>query len=228
MTNIHCILRLIIIIFFINLSCIYSQVNDFESWSCIEIKKKITKKIEFIFEEELRLNDNSTKIKKIYSDIGLSYSFNKHIKLVGYYRFIKKRKYDSYYSNRHRLYADIFLKNKFNRLTIAYRTRYQAKYVDIYSSEDGFIPRKYNRNKLSLKYDIKKNPISPYCSFEAYYQLNNPEGNEFDKIRYTCGIDYKFNKRNSLDIYYRLQKQININNPVNSYILGLKYCYSIK
>ena len=215
----------IILLLFCTFTVSLAQINDFELWSGVQLRKNITKKLRVSFEEEIRFNENISDIKKFYSEIGLSYRLNKHIRFAARYRFTENKTILSYYSTRHRIMADISLRYKISRLFIAFRSRYQIKYIDIYSSETGFVPRNHSRNKLSLKYNIRKNPVSPFTSGELYYQLNNPEGNQLDKLRYTAGFEYNINKKNSFDIYFRIQQQINVNNPVKSYIIGVKYFY---
>ncbi len=217
----------IILLLFCTFTVSFAQVNDFELWSGVQLRKKITKKLRVSFEEEIRFNENISDIKKFYSEISLSYRLNKYIRFAARYRFTENKTLLSYYSTRHRIMADISLRYRISRLTVAYRARYQTKYIDIYSSETGFVPQNHSRNKLSLKYNIRKNPVSPFISSELYYQLNNPEGNRLDKLRNTAGFEYNINKKNSFDIYFRIQQQINVNNPVKSYIIGVGYFYML-
>lgn len=215
----------IILLLFCSFTVSLAQISDFELWSGVQLRKNITKKLRVSFEEEIRFNENISDIKKFYSEISLSYRLNRYIKFAAHYRFTENKTILSYYSTRHRIMADISLRYRISRLTVAYRARFQTKYIDIYSSETGFVPRNHSRNKLSLKYNIRKNPVSPFASGELYYQLNNPEGNQLDKFRYTAGFEYNINKKNSFDIYFRNQQQLNVNNPVKSYIIGVKYLY---
>ena len=208
-------------------SVIYAQEEDMELWTGIQVEKNITENLKTSFEQEFRFNENISDTKKIYSELGLSYKINKNIRISASYRFEKRRKIEDYYVNRHCFYASVILKNKINRFALAFRTQYKTKYVSSYSEEYGSIPKDYLRNKLSLKYNIKKNPITPLFYCESFYQLDNPEGNKFDKIRYALGADYKINKKNNLNIFYMLQKQFNVNSPVNSCIIGIGYHYNL-
>ncbi len=218
----------ILIIFIITYSSVaYAQEEDMELWTGIQIEENITKKLKTSFEQEFRFNENISNTKKIYSELGLSYKINKNIRIAASYRFEKNQKIEDYYVNRHCFYAGITLKNKIKRFALAFRTQYKTKYVSSYSEEYGSVPKNYLRNKLSLKYNIKKNPVTPFFYCESFYQLDNPEGNEFDKIRYALGVDYKINKKNNLNIFYMLQKQFNVNSPVQSYIIGIGYQYEL-
>jgi hypothetical protein len=46
----------------------------------------------------------------------------------------------------------------------------------------------------------------------------------YDKIRYTVGTDYKFNKEHKLTLYYRYQDYADID-EVSGHILGIGYAF---
>lgn len=204
---------------------LFSQQKDFETWSSVELQYNISKKLRISLTDELRLKNNSTTIKKYFFDLCLSYKFNKYIKIAGNYRLIQRNNID--YSTGHRFYADLSLKKEIKRFDLSYRTRYHSQYIDINSSEDGLTPENYLRNKISIKYDIKKKSLFPFASYELFYQVGNPGKNEFNKMRFTVGLEYKINEKNNFDLFYRIQPRFNVNNPLTSYILGINYCLSL-
>jgi hypothetical protein len=81
-------------------------------------------------------------------------------------------------------------------------------------------------NKLKVKYDIRNFPVTPSFSVETFYQLNNPDGNQFNKLRYTLSFGYRLNKQNELECYGLINNKINVSNPSKSYVLGIGYTYS--
>lgn len=82
------------------------------------------------------------------------------------------------------------------------------------------------RNKLKVKYDISHFPVTPSFSVETFFQLNNPDGNQFNKLRYTLSFGYKINKHNQVECYGLINNKINVSDPYKSYVLGIGYTYS--
>lgn len=205
-------------------------VNDAGLWTTFNLDKDLTKKLAVFFTEEYRLKENFTETNLFYTDIGLEIRPAKFIKASLAYRLIEKHIYDNPYSYRHRLMLDITLKKKFENFSVSYRQRFQEEIRNIYSSKDGIMPEWYSRNKVAIKYDFGK-PIIPYIAAEFRYQFHNPRSVESDdtwhRNRYSAGLDYKINDKNSFGLYYLVQQEFNVSAPANLYILGLEYSLSL-
>ena len=78
------------------------------------------------------------------------------------------------------------------------------------------------RSRLSVSYDIKQCPFEPFAEVEMYNELDKAFA--YDKIRYTVGTDYKFNKEHKLTLYYRYQDYADID-EVSGHILGIGYAF---
>jgi hypothetical protein len=202
----------------------FAQVNDAGLWVGVNVEKKITKKLTAALSEELRFNENVSELGTAFTEAGVEYKLVKNLTVGVAYRFIQKRQLDDFYSLRHRGIASLTYKLKAKRIEISIREKYQAQYTDVNSSDDGKVPDVYLRNKLTIKYDSQKK-YTPFVASELFYQLNNPDGNEFDNVRYTAGFEYKFNKLNSADLFYLLNREFNVNNPLTEYIIGISYTY---
>ena len=201
---------------------VFSQNNDMQLWTNISLEKKITKTFSFNFTEEVRFNENISEVGQFFSDIGGTYKISKAWRISANYRFTNKRQVDDLYSKRHRYYLDLSFKKKFDLVVFSFRTRFQSQYADIYSSNDGTVPNYYSRNKLSLKLDLNKK-YSPYLSAEMFYQLNNPDGNKLDNMRYSLGLEYEFNKRMGIDLFYMIQQEYNVKNPERDFVVGVGF-----
>lgn len=105
------------------------------------------------------------------------------------------------------------------------RTRLQGELQDYYTSEFGKIPEFYLRNKFEVKYDISH--WTPYVSVEFRYQIyerKTPETNGlYHRARPALGLDYKINKRNSCGLYYLIQKEWNVSEIDELYMVGVQY-----
>jgi hypothetical protein len=205
----------------------FAQENDFQTWTNIGIQKKITDKLKFSLSEELRLCENSSRMKTLYSDAGLTYTLNKTFRIGGFYRLITSYDPAESYTNSQRVYTDISARHEFKRIMVVFRTRFQARVLNA-DRDPGNNPTTYNRNKLTLNYNIRHSSLSPFLGAEMFYQLNNGEGNKIDKLRFSAGTEYEINKKQNLVVYYMLQQEVNAIDPVRAFIFGLQYTYNLK
>lgn len=209
-----------------NISSAYAQQNDFGVWGSIAVTHKFSRRLSASVEEQFRFNQNASNLVQYFSDAGLEYSISKKFKVAICYRFINSYQY-TYYSKRHRLYADLSYKTKISLLQLLLRTRLQEQQQDIFSSEHGRIPAWYSRNKITAKIDLNKK-YAPYLSAELFYMLSAPneDGGLIDKMRYAAGVQYEFNRVHAVDFYYMIQQDKNVNDPVTDFVVGLGYVFS--
>ena len=141
----------------------------------------------------------------------------------------KQEETEAYWGTKHRLYASVIATFKAGNVKISLRERWQYTYrpevpdVTYDWKKDRLEPVKGKgknvvRSRLQLSYDKKKAWWEPYVSAEAYIS------NDF-KARYTAGCEFKINKHNTLDVFYRYQdiyEDDDYNNR-DSHILGVGY-----
>lgn len=77
------------------------------------------------------------------------------------------------------------------------------------------------RSKLTVEYNVKGLPINPYASIDYGCGLNY----KVNKWKYTLGTEYKINKQNKIDFYYRFSHDDDDEEP-NGHIIGVGYKYS--
>lgn len=146
--------------------------------------------------------------------------------------------YDAKYDDnqvRHRVTPFIQGKLKAGRFGFSLREKYEVTYKDESDrvKESGKIdtykmnPEKAWRNKLKVNYDIPGIKLEPFVSAETFYQLNNPDGNRLEKIRYILGLEYKINKHHSVDISGILNHTVDKDEPGKEYIIGIGYKFDI-
>jgi hypothetical protein len=203
-----------------------AQQKDFGVWASVSARHKITQKLSVTVEEQFRFNQNATAIGQYFTDAGLEYALSKKFKLGISYRFINSFQ-NTYYSKRHRVYVDLSFKTKYSSLQIILRTRLQEQQKDLYSSETGYLPEWYSRNKVTLKLNNGRKFL-PYVSTELFYMIAAPNTVKsiVDKMRYTAGMEYEFNRVHAVDVYYLIQHDINVNNPIADYVAGIGYVYT--
>ena len=208
----------------------FAQHQDAWQWTTLSISKKITPKTSVIFDEELRLFQNLSRINLVYTNIGASYKINNYFKITGVYRWLEKSRADGRYSTRHRFYTDAIFKYKYDPVTFVYRARLQTEIRDVNSSDKGTVPENYWRSKFDIKLDLNKR-YTPYIAAEFRYQFNNDRlieaNNGFERGRYYIGCDYEINKKNSFGLYYMIQREFNVNDPETDFTIGISYGLSL-
>ncbi|HEY4786254.1 MAG TPA: DUF2490 domain-containing protein [Bacteroidales bacterium] len=212
----------------------YTQTNGFGIWSTLGIEKRAGK-WNFNLEGELRTKDNASQVSRWSLSLIPSFRFNKHLEVGGGYEYIYF--YDSKYADfqpRNRFILFVQGKQNLGNFTLTLRERAQVTFKDEsdrIKSSGKIDTYKINpewiwRNRLKVAYNIPKFPINPAISFETFYQLNNPEGNNFCKLRYTLAFHYNLAKHHHFELYGLIDKQINVNNPVMNHVIGIGYTYS--
>lgn len=203
-----------------------AQQNDFGVWASVALKHKFSQKFSATVEEQLRFGNNAGTLVQYFTDAGLEYSISKKFRVALCYRFTNGYR-NTYYSKRHRLYADLSFRTKYSRIQILLRTRIQEQQQDIHSSDNGRIPVWYSRNKITSKIDLNKK-YAPYLSAELFYLLSAPneEGGYVDKMRYSAGVEYEFNRVHAIDLHYLIQQDKNLNDPVTDFVIGIGYVFS--
>lgn len=207
-------------------SPVQCQNRDAGLWTSASFEVKVVKKLSASISQEFRFNENITELGTAFTDAGLSYKLSKHIQFAANYRFIQKRRIDNYYSFRHRLYVYVKYEKKIKPVQIQIRSRVQNQLSDIGRASDGGIPEYYLRNKLSVSLDLDK-PYSPYISVELFSPLHYPPTSAFDNIRTSAGVEYSFSKHHKADLFYMIQKELNVSRPETDFIIGLGYSYKL-
>lgn len=206
-------------------------VRDFEVWSSATFAYKAGKNLKFSLEEQIRLKSDASEIDQYFTELGAQYNFGKHLYAGVAYRYSRKNDNTGKiqgYENFGRLNFDLGHKFDLGRFGIDNRLRYQTKNELGVSAEEGDVTSNRLRFKTSIGYNIKKWKLDPKFSAEIFRLYEEGEQTEFNKFRLTLGTNYDFKNIGKLGIFYRMEKQININNPKVTNILGLKYIYTFK
>ncbi len=198
-----------------------AQVNDAGLWTNITLEKAITKDLDAVLTEEVRMNENITEVGSFFTDIGAEYKIIKGVKAGLFYRYINKRQPDNSYMRYHRIYTDLSYKHKFGRFEAGYRARFQLQYKGYNTTETGHVPEWYFRQKISLTYNTKSR-FDPYLGCEIWY-LIDPVWSRFDNLRLSAGTDIRITKIHSLEVGYIIDKEFNVNDPWTSYIIFAGY-----
>jgi hypothetical protein len=205
-----------------------AQVQDFELWTGVGVSAKVYKKTYVSLEQNLRLFDNASRLNSVFSEVAGSYRFTKEFKVSAKYRFAQKP--NTYSDNPsaldHRYNIDVAYRYKMKPLVFSFRTRFQSKVRNVNSSELGRVPTNYNRNRLVIAFDLDQD-FEPYIASEFFYRLNGNEGKFVDEVRFSAGVEYKINKQQEIKLFLMNSRELQVNNPLSSTIVGISYNYDL-
>jgi hypothetical protein len=211
-------------------SSLYAQRSDLGLWTTFSVNKDIGDKLVFNFDQEFRVRDNLTTVNLFYTNVGLTYKFNKNFRVAGTYRIINKHKEDGFWGIRHRVYADVIARLKPGRFIIAYRSRLQYEWRGYgYAAQFGYVPESYWRNLFKCSFKLNE-LFSPYIGTEMRWLIHDPRvayHKGFDRTRFIGGVDYSINKMHQIGFYGLYQKEWNISDPETLYIIGVEYTINI-
>jgi hypothetical protein len=190
------------------------QQQDFELWNSINLRKDIIKDLRVEVEGGYRLDENITRTKAVLGEIGLAYKLKSWVRFKLNYRIATRIDFIE-----HRLKGDITFRTDIKRFRFSLRNRLQREWV---LNKD---PKDFLREKVKLEYNIRKFPVDPFISGEAWYRFSNI-ANQFEQLRADIGFNWNIASKSELDVLYRIMNDINVNNQDRSYVLGLEFTYS--
>lgn len=174
-------------------------------------------------EEEIRWTGSAIHLNRSKTTLGIDYTFfGKLIRVGGQFDYIFKNKWDNF-ENRYRVQCNLSLTKKIKRVQLQNRIAFLSDFFDETRGEYSQNPELYLREKVKLEYSIFHKPIQFGVSFEFFWRLNHPEFNIIDALRSELYANYRFNKRNELTIFVRMDNEIQVAEPENTLYLGFQY-----
>ena len=207
--------------------CSFAQESDANLWTRFALKYDLSKKTRLAFEEEFRFFNNVSMLEQNHTEIGIKSEILDRLDVGAYYRFIYKTALDRHYSFGHRGWLQIEYLLLDKDLEISVRNRLQASVRDVQSSENGDNPDWYSRYKLSIEYKPKKAVWVPGGDIEFWHALKPYGKPSIDKLRATLGLEYRYNSNWRWQIFYALQKELQVANPGIDHIWGIASTYLI-
>lgn len=206
-----------------------AQVWDFATWSKVKAGGELVKKLELSVEQQVRLDENSTRVKESFTEVGIKYDLPKGFDVAAAYRLGFEPEQAGGLETVHRYNIDLSYSEKLWKIKAKLRSRFQhSPNASLFNerlepNEDPIIVR----FKLSVSYDdIKK--WTPGLEYEVFVNTKALEGNLVNKFRYRAFLEYKISKRHEVGAFYMLQTAYGNGLPNFDSILGINYAYSWK
>ena len=210
-----------------NVSFVFAQSSDLGLWTSIDAEKKLTKNWELDVAAQYRMKDNISLTDQIRGSVDIAFKTGKYLKLGAGYELIAKNKVkqETYvYRNRFRVQATGSY--KYARFTAGWRTRMQLTLLENSNKPDVDNQKWVWRNRFGLKYDIRKTPLKPYINFELFHQLFSDLEYSYYQNRFSAGIEYSLNKRNTIEAGYKLETEVSGANKNKLNVIKLGYVFA--
>ncbi|MBN1416419.1 MAG: DUF2490 domain-containing protein [Bacteroidales bacterium] len=204
-----------------------TQQSDFQFWPQIQVGYALSSRFKITLEEEVRLRENASLLKKELTDLGLTCKITRFLRLGLNYRLELTSKNPDDKSWRSGLYGDIMLRQKLQRFQFDYRIRFQSPKIESIDEATELQQLLKNRHKLSVEYNIKGIPLTPEMEAEIFIPVVRKQPLIIDEYRLWIKLSYALNKRHEVGIKYGVQREINVADPLTAYILGISYSLDI-
>lgn len=184
----------------------------------VSLSWKIYRHFSFLFEEDIRPKSNFRQAEWFLTTGEVNYTFNRYLKTGIAYMLLCQYKASEELRNRYYIYVSG--NYPIGNFSLSLRERFQSTYKT--GSQH---PKNYLRTMLTLSYKIRETGLSPFAYAEIFNDTGYQGQMHTDRIRFSAGSDYKIDKQNSLQLYYRYHI-FNVYDPVNyKHAIGLTYAH---
>lgn len=202
-------------------------VKDLKQRSSIGIEKKINKELNIFSEIEVGFEKDISKFGKLYGELGANYSIKKNFTIEAKYRYtINRKNFSTEYNYWHMFALSAEKKFKIEKYRLSYRMQYQNIDDEFLGITSGVIKEQLLKNRIKLKYNIKKYKITPFVSPEIYLGINLL-GINLLKIKTIIGVEYRYNKHHQFKLYYRNDQELSNIIPYTYHTIGISYNLNI-
>jgi hypothetical protein len=197
--------------------------SDAQLWTSAGVRVRPTKRVKLMFEQQLRLDQNLSRVDKINTDVGVSYKATKWLAVGGGYRFSMRTGETNALGPTQRVHVQGQASGELGPVGLSYRLRFQ----DSFAWKKGALNLKHTlRNRVGLKVDTNT-MVTPGFSTELFTRLAERQEELLKKLRMTLGVAFKPDKKHVVDVFYRIHLPLaDPENPLE-HIVGLGYQYRL-
>jgi len=183
----------------------------------------VTKKFDFAFSQEVRLNQNLGKVNSHLTEASVGYKVFKWLNTGLTYRFTKR--FEPEANNKHRLYGILGVEYQFEPIKTEFgaRVRVEREWIHDEDGVEGDI-----RPRISAAYKNKNIRFEPGVSAEFFWTKKQEETKYvYSRYRLRAGLDYKITKHHEVSGYYAYQSEEKKKSIEVIHIIGLSYTYKL-
>lgn len=185
--------------------------DDFRARFSFALTKRLGQRHAITLDEELRLKENWSQLDRIYTTLSYAYDVRPWLKTAVFYALIASdRGTGRSMEMRHRFYLELTASCKTGAWRFSLRERPQttlrtAQVDPAVTARSAWVLR----HRVQAEYTVSGTGFKPYAFVELTQTLNAPTvGNYLEKVRSSLGVKYAFDKRSSLECYYRFDYKI--------------------
>jgi hypothetical protein len=205
-----------------------AQHRDAMLWAGFTVRYDLNKKWSLSLEEEARIYENISRLDKINSEFTVDYQVNKILDAGLLYRLISGYTPENHFESGHRFGAFIGAQKRLSGWNGSVKASFQQTYPAFHRSPEWQVAEKYIRLQAGISRQLKNKKTEPYTDIEFWYRIPDGEQVFADQYRLTIGIKQKLDKTNRLDLYYRLQQEMQVKDPLTAHIIGIGYRFIIR
>ncbi len=208
-------IRIIVIVVLISETCLAFDEGDFQLWDTTGFSFDLNKDWKVTFEEELRFQDEGSRLYYHHSELGFVYSgYADWVDFGLNYRQVFSRNSTDDWVTENRPHVNITLKTKLAGLNLSDRSRLEFR--DRNEKDDIW---RY-RNKFTVKFPkLAILQMQPYIADEVFINLNQ-EG--YNNNRLYAGSSFELVKNIKADIFYMWQSTKSNGGRKDINVLGFK------
>ncbi len=155
------------------------------------------------------------------------YHINKYFDAALIYRTAWRIEKDDAYHYRDKLMAELHADLGAGRFKFENRLRYQRRTKTYIKNDYDLIPLHHIRDKITVKYNIRKSKFTPDLFFEAFFPLNSFATKTVDEYRVGADLRYKFSKKHAVKGGIMMQNGV-VGFPIEALWFRFSYTYTIK
>ncbi len=199
-----------------------SYRSNFQIWPAVKLSHDIKKIWTVSTQYMLRANITERHIRGHYISFGVKYKVHKYIFADAGFRIVTATNENNHY----RFEVGFKPRYKYKNFTFSYRLAYffQAEYISR-NYQRGHEPSHYLRNKIEINWGVKPN-WDVYVSAELYSKVA-PSDATNRKISCIAGFSYEFKKNHTIDVYYRVQPDVQQKKLDLPHAIGIVYNWDI-
>lgn len=184
----------------------------------LSLSGRIYKDFCFLFEEDLRPDTRFGNFEWSLATTEINYRLAPWLRAGAGYMLMARLHRSDGLRNRYYFYATAT--RSLSRFTFSLRERFQSTY-----RHGAAHPQNYLRSMLMISYRLPHLPLSPFVYIEPFNNTGYNGKMHADKIRFSTGCDYRWDRSNALQLYYRYHR-FNVSDPLNyRHALGVTYSH---
>ncbi len=200
-----------------------AQHSDMRLWAGASVRYTVNKKLRLTLEEEVRLRENAGRIDKLNTEFTAGYRLGNLFEAGLLYRLIADYKPEGYFGLRHRISLIAGLEKNLSGWECSVKGSFQQTFGNINRSEGWNVPERYLRAEAEVAHEVISKKTKPFVNLEMLCRLPAGKPCFIDEYRVTAGIQFRIDKRNRIDVFYRLQQELQVADPLTGHIIGIRY-----